>query len=608
MEDNKLDQTYRRIAEGNITEQVPTEAALRPAYAEMERHVQEQTAELAAANRALQAELAERRRVEEALRASEERFRIVLKDSLTTVFCQDRDLRYTWIYNPAVPLPEAAIQGKSDTELLPSDDAQRLTAVTRRVLTTGVGCRAEVNLTIDGRTRWFDLKVEPLRDAEGTIVGIAGAATDVTDYHHAREAQRILAEVSAQLTPALDPATRLHNLARLLISNLADLCIINIVDDSTCPSTVIAHRDSATEAQIMAALREYSFDLGGQSPMAQVLQSGQVLYIRVLSDELVRSWFSAGPTPLAPLAHSGLTSYIGVPLIARARTIGVLSLITDRSGRCYEPADVELAHELAQRAATAIDNVRLYAAEQRVRAEAESALRMRDQVFHLVSHDLKSPLTTIQGYVHLLQRHIQEAHIPHSERILRGITNIGAATQRMAAQIQELLDVAAVQMGQSLTLRFDRLDLVALVARLTDAYRQMSSQHTISVRTPHTPVLLMGDELRLERVLDNLLTNAVKYSPDGGKVQVTLTREEQDERPWAILTVSDQGIGIPAADLPHIFDPFRRARNIADKTQGTGLGLASVRQIIEQHGGTITVASEEGAGTTFTIRLPLNYS
>lgn len=346
MGDNKLDQTYRRIAEGNITtERVPTEAALRPAYDEMERHVQEQTAELAAANHALQAEIAERLRVEEALRASEERFRIVLKDSLTTVFCQDRDLRYTWIYNPAVPLPEAAIQGKSDTELLPPDDAQRLTAITRRVLTTGVGCRAEVNLTIDGRTRWFDLKVEPLRDAEGTIVGIAGAATDVTNYHHAREAQRILAEVSAQLTPALDPATRLHNLARLLISNLADLCIINIVDDSTCPSTVIAHRDSATEAQIMAALREYSFDLGGQSPMAQVLQSGQVLYIRVLSDELVRSWFSAGPTSLAPLAHSGLTSCIGVPLIARARTIGVLSLITDRSGRCYEPSDRESAFQ-----------------------------------------------------------------------------------------------------------------------------------------------------------------------------------------------------------------------------------------------------------------------
>lgn len=123
------------------------------------------------------------------------------------------------------------------------------------------------------------------------------------------------------------------------------------------------------------------------------------------------------------------------------------------------------------------------------------------------------------------------------------------------------------------------------------------------------PLLEVGvDAARIERVIGNLLSNAIKYSPEGGDIIVRIIREERPDGAFAAIAVEDQGIGIPAADLPHIFERFRRARNVVGQISGTGIGLASVQQIVAQHGATLSVESQEGQGSTFTVRLPLNGS
>jgi signal transduction histidine kinase len=231
---------------------------------------------------------------------------------------------------------------------------------------------------------------------------------------------------------------------------------------------------------------------------------------------------------------------------------------------------------------------------------------MRDQVFRLISHDLRSPLTAIQGYAHLLNRRLRGVDIPDAERITRGLSHIDKATSRMASQIQELLDVASLQAGKSIKLNYGRLDLMAMVQRVIEAHQQTLSVLALRFETVLTTMQAAGDEARLERVLDNLITNAIKYSPDGGEIVVSLAQDMRGEQRWAVVVVRDQGLGIPEGELPHIFEPFRRASNVAAKISGTGLGLASVRQIIEQHGGTISVSSQEGSGTTFVIQLPLD--
>jgi signal transduction histidine kinase len=192
------------------------------------------------------------------------------------------------------------------------------------------------------------------------------------------------------------------------------------------------------------------------------------------------------------------------------------------------------------------------------------------------------------------------------------LEQIESATTKMGSFINELLDLAQMQAGRPLDLERQPTDLVALTAQVAAQVQHTTSRHTIRVRA-HVPELVgHWDPLRLERALANLLTNAVKYSPDGGEIEVEVglgqgqeQGQEHEGSEVAVWSVRDHGVGIPAADLPHIFERFRRGSNVAGQIGGTGLGLSSARQIVEQHGGTISVHSEEGKGSTFTVRLPL---
>ena len=261
---------------------------------------------------------------------------------------------------------------------------------------------------------------------------------------------------------------------------------------------------------------------------------------------------------------------------------------------------------LAQQCAQALDRARLYAAEQRARIEAEVAVRERDALFALISHDLNNPLAVIRGHVQWLYGQIRAGDSPDDEASAQGLARIDSMVTQMTMQLNELLDIAQLQAGQSLDLVRSSTDLVTLAHQVVVAYQSTTEHHCLTIDAPNLRVVGHWDGERLARVVGNLLANAIKYSPQGGTIQVALAREEVADDAWAILAVRDRGMGIPAADLPYIFEPFRRAGNIAGKIRGSGLGLASARQIVEAHGGTISVASTEGEGTTFTVRLPLS--
>jgi PAS domain S-box-containing protein len=238
--------------------------------------------------------------------------------------------------------------------------------------------------------------------------------------------------------------------------------------------------------------------------------------------------------------------------------------------------------------------------EQAARVEAENALRIRDRFLAIAAHELKNPLTALQGYTEVLQRRVVREQTLN-ERDLYILQIIVTQAKRFQGLIDSLLDIGRIQVGE---LRIARkpLELCSLVRALVDELQPSLEQHTVTLECDADALIIAGDSGRLEQVVQNLIQNALKYSPTGGVVGVRVYR--QNDR--AYLAVSDQGIGIPAAAQPDLFQQFYRATNVeTQQIQGMGIGLYVVKEIVSLHNGEITVESREGEGSTFTVSLPL---
>lgn len=250
------------------------------------------------------------------------------------------------------------------------------------------------------------------------------------------------------------------------------------------------------------------------------------------------------------------------------------------------------------------------------------AEQQKDAFLASTSHDLRAPLTTIRGLTQLLMRRLARAGTTSRDDVTGVLSGIDTAVSQMTAMIEELLDLSQLQMDHDLELSLEPVDLAALVRAAEETYRKTAPPAQLVVEGAEAELIGNWDTLRLQRVLDNLLSNAIKYSPNGGTIRVILALEDNclpsdtrlasgrppeapDFERWARLTVQDEGIGIPAADLPHIFERFHRGANAVGRILGIGLGLSGAKRIVEQHGGTIAVASREGSGTTVAVCLPL---
>jgi len=233
--------------------------------------------------------------------------------------------------------------------------------------------------------------------------------------------------------------------------------------------------------------------------------------------------------------------------------------------------------------------------EQAWRMELEDSIQLRDAMLTGVTHDLRTPLTVIKVQTQLLRRQ------PGTSSIWSSLDQIERAATRMAGWIDELLEASKVNTGEAIPLDLEPVDLTLLARRAVAAHQQHTHRHVLTLEGDPEPVIGTWDASRLDRVLDNLLGNAVKYSPRGGRVCVRV--EQRDG--WAELVVYDEGVGIPPEDLGRIFNPFQRGSNVQGRIAGTGIGLSSTRRIVEQHGGRLEVNSEPGRGSAFTVRLPL---
>lgn len=226
-----------------------------------------------------------------------------------------------------------------------------------------------------------------------------------------------------------------------------------------------------------------------------------------------------------------------------------------------------------------------------------------------LSHDLRQPITAAKGWVQYLGRYVSRDGEP-DEEIGRVIAAIDAAMNQLQVLLDETLAHMCPTLNGSSPVHRQPTDLVELIESVASEAQMGTDEHRIAVHAEHPTVLEQWDSVQLRRIFTNLLSNAVKYSLEGGEILVAIDTEpaeifDANSGPMAVVRVHDRGVGISPSDLPYIFEPFYRGKNVADRTTGSGIGLSTLRQIVVLHHGDVSVESRPGGGVTFTVRLPL---
>ncbi len=542
--------------------------------------VLERTAQGEAIVAAFVTDLTVLKQTEQALRTSEASLRLALTSAQMGTW--DLDLHTQLVQRSestdqlfGISADETTTTIETYMQRVHPDDHARVAEAIRQTVEEDAEHAVEYRIVLpDGTCRWVTSRGEVVRDANGQALRMRGALMDITARKQIEDerAQLLLREQAARQQAAETLALLDTLLAQAPIGVAfldTDLRFQRINEQ------LAAINGLPVEAHLGRRGPEITPGLDATvTPLVRrVLETGEPITNLEISGEM-------HPHP-STLRH-WLVSYYPVRM-GNNGIMGVGLIVTEITER--KRAEQELA--------------RLYAAEQQARAAAETAVQIRDQFLSLASHELKTPLTVLLGNAQILQRRVARQHVLE-ERDRRNLTVIVEQATRLNKLIGMLLDISRIETGQ-FTLNCTSFDLGVLIRKLVEEMHPTLTRHTLDVTLPEQPLMVVGDELRLEQVIQNLVGNAVKYSPRGGTIMLAVTAEAQVVR----VTVTDEGIGIPAEALPQLFQRFYRATNTQTyHIVGLGIGLFVAKEIVERHGGTITVASQEGIGSSFTISLP----
>ncbi|HEX9425593.1 MAG TPA: ATP-binding protein [Pyrinomonadaceae bacterium] len=411
----------------------------------------------------------------------------------------------------------------------------------------------------------------------------------------AEEAQRrlrFLWEAGNLLSGSLEYEITLKNVARLAVPELADYCLIDIIDEDKAIRRVEVASGDPRMSELGSQLQKYPPNLSNpEAPVMRTMRSGKLMFYPDISDALLVAT-AHDEEHLRILRALGSKSLAVAPLVARGRTLGAITFSLAESDRSYSPSDLLLIEEVAARAALAVDNARLY-------EQAQRANRAKDEFLATVSHELRTPLSSMLVWARMLAAGKLDKQTS-SSAMESLVSNIKSLSQL----INDLLDVSRITTGK-LSIDTRPIKLIPIIEAAINVVRPAADAKKIVIETKLDPGAkpVLGDPDRLQQVLWNLLTNAIKFSPAEGHVEIKVEETASDAR----ITVSDLGQGISANLLPYVFDPFRQADSSDSREHGgLGLGLAIVRELVEMHGGTIEADSAgEGQGCTFTVKLPL---
>ena len=411
----------------------------------------------------------------------------------------------------------------------------------------------------------------------------------LAEWHEARSS--FLARASEVLASSLDYRTTLASVARLAVGEVSDWCLVDMREaDGTLKSLATEHSDPRLRNELRDLVHQYPSRPDQPYGPPNVMRTGNPELASTISEEMLRAATSSEDHYQA-IAALGFRSYMCVPIGVRGQLLGAITFVASDSGRSYTPDDLALAEALAYRASLAIDNARLY-------EEAQEAIRARDEFLSVASHELKTPITTLQLQIQGLIRRVRTGVTPSAEALAERLVTSERQVERLTHLINDLLDISRITGGR-LDLYIEPVDFAAVLrevsARLEESLLRAGCSLAINAPEPQVGA---WDRLRLDQILTNLISNAMKYGA-GKPIEISLTGTSESVR----LAVADEGIGIAPENQARIFERFERAVS-GRHYGGLGLGLWIVRQIVDALGGTIVVESESGRGSVFTLELP----
>lgn len=441
----------------------------------------------------------------------------------------------------------------------------------------------------DGSELTVDISLSPFKTNHGTI--ITAILRDMSEQKRQEAQQKYLFDTSRVLSETMNYDERLQRIVKLVVPPLADCCMIHIFENDHLILKVLDQKeaiDSALVRDIFNIRCPIPNDLQFGPGFVATKNSAQL--IEVVNEKILKNMGFEGDGVFDKISKLNIHSWISVPMVAHGRNIGVMSLI-----RCkpmsYTRDDLNLANLVAARAAIAVDNARLY-------KKAQDAIRIREDVLAIVSHDLKNPLGVIHGFNEIITDTFVEMNVDKIN--LEATKAIARSVRQMERLIGDLLDFAKIESG-TLTIESKPNRLDQLIWSSVESVHHHLERKSIQLRTEIQPGLveIICDADRIRQVLSNLLGNAIKFSSEGGQVLIRAQMNETE----AVFSVTDNGPGIASENLKHLFDRYWQAKETAK--QGTGLGLSIAKGIVESHHGRIWAESEIGKGATVYFALPM---
>ena len=419
------------------------------------------------------------------------------------------------------------------------------------------------------------------------------ALRDVTDQKRIEKEEKFLSEVGSVLASTLDTLETIVSIARLAVSELADWCMVDVVDEEGNTRHLEVLSADPNQSVAAEALKKAALDRSRPHLSSQVLLSKASLLVSQISEDTFQS-LAQGEEHARLLKQLGITSLMGVPLIARGRLLGALMVILSKPQRHFVDPDLRLLEELGSRAALALENTRLYEV-------AQEAIRARDNVLSVVAHDLRNPLSTARLAASALVRRGNRVERRASSG--KALDALNRALERANRLIDDLLDVAGLEGGAGIGMNRVSVPPYEFLKDAIEMLTLVASEAGLSLEVDIPPSNLpnvMADRGRIAQVFSNLVGNAVKFTPLGGTIRLGAERRQRD----ICFTVTDSGDGISEEQLPYLFDRFWQAHK--EERRGAGLGLAIVKGIVEAHQGRLWVESRAGHGTTFFFTLPIS--